>query len=253
MMSDIRQALSSSADFIRNALLTAFRAGSSVPDFIASVRCHKERWANHTSDFEIPHELKGKLADIGSRMSPMKVVVITEDWCPDSVMNVPVLEHTAKAVGNMKVRVVRRADFAQLAKEFPGRDGHSHIPTIVFFDEKGNCAHWSERCDHDHEWFTNFVAAHPIPALRFVNGIPSDEVEAWMTARMDAEMPAYLTTFCWDTIAEWMTLLSRFGRGETASLRGYCGKQQTSSLRRNCSKKWNLGTLVRFADGLCQC
>ncbi|KMS21421.1 thioredoxin, partial [Staphylococcus aureus] len=52
-------------------------------------------------------------------MNYPKVLVITEDWCGDAMMNLPILKHISEAL-NIEVRVYHRDDDAKLIDQsFP--------------------------------------------------------------------------------------------------------------------------------------
>lgn len=68
----------------------------------------------------------------------LKFLVITEDWCIDSVQFIPVLVKLAQDHENIEVRVLRRDEHPDVAEKYPRKDGYNAIPVIVIFDGEGN-------------------------------------------------------------------------------------------------------------------
>lgn len=50
-------------------------------------------------------------------MNYSKVLVITEDWCGDAMMNLPILKHISEAL-NLEVRVFHRDDDTKLIDQY---------------------------------------------------------------------------------------------------------------------------------------
>lgn len=65
-------------------------------------------------------------------------LVITEDWCIDSVQFIPVLARLAQDNEGIEIGILRRDENTELAEEYPRKDGYNAIPVIVVFDGDGN-------------------------------------------------------------------------------------------------------------------
>jgi hypothetical protein len=72
------------------------------------------------------------------RKSPVKFLVITEDWCIDSVQFIPALVKLSREVPGIEIKVLRRDDHTDLASSYRRKDGYQAIPVFVIFDEEGN-------------------------------------------------------------------------------------------------------------------
>jgi hypothetical protein len=194
-------------------LQAAFTRGQTFQEFARSRLCHLQETLDQYAQFALTPVLRYELKQSAAKIGPLRALVITEDWCPDCVLNLPVLAHVAEAMGNLDLRVVRRPDVHDLANRFPGPDGKSHIPTVVFFRNGGEqIGTWIERPASAHRWLKQFLGKYPIPPLEFVNNLPSPELHAWMKLRTADERGPYLQEFCWDAIREWKTILFQ---GET--------------------------------------
>ena len=74
---------------------------------------------------------------------PAKVLVITENWCPDCFREVPVMARTAEASG-MELRVVERDQNKDIMAEFKKNGEFDSIPVFVFYTR-------------DHQYITHFI------------------------------------------------------------------------------------------------
>lgn len=68
----------------------------------------------------------------------LSFLVITEDWCIDSVQFVPVLVRLARENENLDIRVLRRDEHRDLADNYKNKMGYQPIPVIIVFDDDGN-------------------------------------------------------------------------------------------------------------------
>ena len=61
-------------------------------------------------------------------MNYSKVLVITEDWCGDAMMNLPILKHISEAL-NLEVRVFHRDDDTKLIDQYltNGKSRNSYL------------------------------------------------------------------------------------------------------------------------------
>jgi len=109
-----------------------FAEGLTIPEYIGSMEQNRDTMQERYSSFELSKEFKDFLRNLGR---PLNVLVLTEDWCNDSVRYLPVLFRMAEAVGNWDVHVLPRNTNLDLADVWLKDDKHRAIPVIVFFDE----------------------------------------------------------------------------------------------------------------------
>lgn len=74
---------------------------------------------------------------------PAKVLIITENWCPDCYREVPVMARIAEASG-MELRVVERDQHKDIMAEFKKNGEFDSIPVFVFYTK-------------DHRYITHFI------------------------------------------------------------------------------------------------
>lgn len=146
--------------------------------------------------------------------SPVHALVMTEDWCGDSVMNLPILARIVQASSGMDLRIWMRAQSPQLNEYYEAR-GITHIPVLTLFDANWReIGTWVERPQPAHDRIREWMAAHPeIGAIREAVDLTPEEKRARLrqaTAGLLAEMDGwYANGLQQATVDEIKTLLSR--------------------------------------------
>lgn len=118
-----------------------FDEAISLEQYMDKMEKHKEESIRIYEQFEVPADdefialLKEKKPDI---------LVITEDWCGDAMMNNPVLRRIAEAA-NLDVRTAYRDNDTDLIDKHLTNGGRS-IPVYLLLDENGEVeAKWGPR------------------------------------------------------------------------------------------------------------
>lgn len=183
-----------------------FEAGMTFQEYMADFRVHRDEFIDHYK----------RLANIVSELqnnpplSNVRVLAVSEDWCPDCVFNVPILARFVEASQLSFLRIVRRPECAALADRYPGRGGSSRVPTFIFLDQsEGVIGHWSERCASSHTWFKSFTKDHPMPQLDIRNGIPAPPLLSWMKLRIASERHRFYGGVWRDVLSEIQVILSK--------------------------------------------
>ena len=129
--------------------------------------------------------------------TPLQVLAIGEDWCPDVVQNVAVIARICDEVPGMELSVVKRDDNPELMKEYE-TNGKRRIPVIAFFDMTfRELGRWAGRCKTADEWIFNDVLKGR--AL---------EMSAEQKKSFDATYDQRFTDqYMEETISEWQHLL----------------------------------------------
>lgn len=113
------------------------------PDtYIESMDKHKENLLHIYDNFNIPNdevffqEIKDK---------KLRVIVLTEDWCGDAMLNIPILLRLAEAT-DIQVRMLLRDQNLELMDQYLTNGKSRSIPIFIFIDENGNeVAKWGPR------------------------------------------------------------------------------------------------------------
>jgi len=168
----------------------AYRNGLTFEAYRARMRVHVHAF----------NDLYGRLAfvrehEAGSApLAACRILILTEDYCIDSLLNVPLIARLAEASPGTELRIASRDAYARLASCFPGRCGASRLPTVIFLRGPVQVlGYWSERSKSDHAWMTTFQARDPIPALTLDDGHPTGALADWMARRLAAQQPFFET------------------------------------------------------------
>jgi hypothetical protein len=131
--------------------------------------------------------------------TPLQVLAIVEDWCPDVAQNVAVVARIADEVPGMELSLVRREEHPELMAEYR-TDGKNRIPVVAFFDMTfRELARWAGRCRGADAWIFDEVlkGAKDVTALQ---GNVAREFNEEYDQR-------FRENYVWDTIREWQHLL----------------------------------------------
>lgn len=107
-----------------------FDNGLTVEEYIDQMNVNKEETQRIYDQFEAPDD--ARLEEI--KQKNLKVIVITEDWCGDAMMNIPVLLKIAEKTG-MDVRMSLRDENLELMDQYLTNGKSRSIPIFVFLDE----------------------------------------------------------------------------------------------------------------------
>lgn len=98
-------------------------------DYIAQMTKNRERFLENIERAEITDEDRARFG-----RQPLHVLVLTEDWCNDSVQFVPMLLRLAREVPGIEARFLRRDLNLDLADGYRRKDGYQAIPVFILFD-----------------------------------------------------------------------------------------------------------------------
>jgi len=67
---------------------------------------------------------------------PVHILVLTEDWCGDSLQFVPMVIALARQLPTVAVRIIRRDHHLDLADRYRRKDGYQAIPVFIVLDSE---------------------------------------------------------------------------------------------------------------------
>jgi len=168
-----------------------YNGGMSWQQFIDAAENNKERLQSFYDAFDFDEEI---LTFFNGR-TPLQVLAIAEDWCPDVAQNLAVIARISDEVPGMELSIVRREGNPELMAEY-ATDGKERIPVIAFYDMTfRELARWAGRCRAADAWIFGEV----LNGGRDVTGL-----DATFEREYDRR---YRETYVWDTISEWQHLL----------------------------------------------
>ncbi len=173
-----------------------YNNGMSWEEFLEGSSKNVERMRVFYDEFEFDEET----AAFFNGRTPLQVLVIAEDWCPDVAQNAAMIAKISDEVPGMELSVVLRDDNPDLMNEFL-TDGRKRIPVIVFFDMTfRELARWTGRCGLADKWIFEEVLQN-----RTRNWSDMDKAE--LEAFNEEYDRRFRKTYARESLEEWQHLL----------------------------------------------
>lgn len=132
--------------------------GLSLDALISRMTVNQETMQRRTRTLNLTQAEIQRLRDL---TIPRKLLVMTEEWCSDCLMNLPILARLAEASEKLEIRFFIRKDWPQLRTFFNTREVYS-LPTLQIMDEAFNpLMVWVERPQAAHQSLAAWKEAHP--------------------------------------------------------------------------------------------
>ena len=150
---------------------------------------------------------KKSFRDLFARHGNAQALVISEDWCPDCALNVPVLMQIAQLIPALNVRFFKKDEVDDI-HAYALKGERKAIPTFIFFDAQWNeIGHWLERPVKADMRLSEWDQTHPAPTE------PERTADVWKhyrNARSEYRNELFLEGSLWrETIAELRLILGR--------------------------------------------
>jgi hypothetical protein len=136
--------------------------GKTWEQFLSGVSAQREVWLKTESAVTVPLDFieRAKKASRG-----LQLLVVAEDWCPDSAYSVPYVARLAQSAG-IPLRVLDRAAGEPLMAAHRTSDGRTATPTIVLLRNGRDAGAWVERPTELQQMFLS-MSTSPENAQRF--------------------------------------------------------------------------------------
>lgn len=126
-------------------LLDWFNKGLTKEAYINGMQVNKSEMMGIYDKFSLNETLTSRLAEVKNK--DLKVIILTEDWCGDALLNNPILLKIAEEIG-MEVRFVLRDSHLELMDQYLTNGTSRAIPIFIFLDNEGEeIAIWGPRAD----------------------------------------------------------------------------------------------------------
>jgi hypothetical protein len=135
-----------------------WQQGLTLQAFVNGMQRHQDATRRRLAQIALRPEDR----EVFARLSSVRhALVMTEDWCGDSLLNVPILAHIVAAAPGMDLHFFPRAVSPDLDAYYQAR-GITHIPVFTFLDAGfRERATWVERPRQAHDRLAAWYAAHP--------------------------------------------------------------------------------------------
>jgi hypothetical protein len=149
-----------------NIAASLFDRGQTFAEFLTHVSAQREVWRRNAARTGIPRDLVTRLKHVDSGL---QLLIVAEDWCPDSVYTVPYIANLSSEAG-VPVRIIDRSAGDVLMAQHPARDGRKVTPTIVLLRNHRDAGAWVERPKILQQAFFS-MAANPESARLFADRV----------------------------------------------------------------------------------
>jgi Thioredoxin len=139
-----------------------FEAGEPWERYLDRVDRQRELWVRTSADATVSPELVERVRRAGQ---DLQLLVVAEDWCPDSAYSVPYVARLA-ALAQVPIRIVDRATGESLMRAHRTTDGRTATPTVVLLRQGVDVGAWVERPAVLQELFRS-IGTSPESARRF--------------------------------------------------------------------------------------
>lgn len=119
-----------------------YEKGMTPDRYIESMEHHKDNLLHIYDNFQLPED-----EDFFRTLQDqnLRVIVLTEDWCGDAMLNTPVLLRLTDRSAT-PVKMLKRDQNLELMDQYLTNGKARSIPIFVFIDEAGNeIARWGPR------------------------------------------------------------------------------------------------------------
>ena len=118
----------------RMDLLQWFEKGLTTEEYISGMKVKKDEMISIYNQFHLNAEEKEQIQKVKGK--GWKAIVLTEDWCGDAMLNIPILQNIAEEA-NIDIRYVLRDQNLELMDQYLTNGTARSIPIFIFIDEKG--------------------------------------------------------------------------------------------------------------------
>ena len=119
-------------------------------EYIDSMSENKENFKKLTNKILNDKDLINKIKKLNTKLNNKEIIVLTEDFCPDSLFNIPILILIAENLDSVTLKIYRRSENEELNKIFI-KNGLSKIPAIFVSDKNNIKYKWEEKPEKAYE------------------------------------------------------------------------------------------------------
>lgn len=140
-------------------LLDWFEKGLTYAEYKEQMQVNREEMTSVYEQFQLTDATKAALSSLKGFAT--KVIVLTEDWCGDALMNNPILMKLAEEL-QLDVRFVLRDSNLELMDQYLTNGTARSIPIFIFINDEGNeKAVWGPRAAEAQNFVDNLRAELP--------------------------------------------------------------------------------------------
>jgi hypothetical protein len=124
--------------------------GETFAEFLARPIKDHDLWAALYKRVTIPIEISARVEALGGHWH---LLVLSEDWCGDSVNIVPIVAKLCESVSNMDMRILPRDENLDIMDEHLTNGRSRSIPIVILLNQKyQECGWWGPRPSPLQKW-----------------------------------------------------------------------------------------------------
>lgn len=112
-----------------------FAQGLPIQEYVAQMQTNQDAFTRLLAEAPVRPEDREALRALGRKI---KILVITEDWCPDSLRTIPAVARLVDGLPEVEMRVFLRDDNPDVMDQYLKRGQFRAIPVFAVFDEEMN-------------------------------------------------------------------------------------------------------------------
>ena len=129
-----------------------FCEGETFAEFLARPVKDHELWVALYKRVTIPIEISARVEALGGHWH---LLVLSEDWCGDSVNILPIVAKLCESVSNMDMRILARDENLDIMDEHLTGGRSRSIPIVILLNQKyQECGWWGPRPSPLQKWVT---------------------------------------------------------------------------------------------------
>ena len=129
---------------------TRYYGGETFADFLARETVNHEMWLAVSRRVIIPIEYSARVEALRGHWH---LLVLSEDWCGDSVNIVPIIAKLADSITNMDMRILARDQNLDIMDAHLTNGKSRSIPIVILLNEKfQECGWWGPRPRELQKW-----------------------------------------------------------------------------------------------------
>jgi hypothetical protein len=132
-----------------SAVSALFDQGVTWEAFLEDARAQRATWQVNAARASAPAAIVDRFRQAAG---DLKLLVVSEANCSDSVQTVPYVAHVAAAAG-IPLRIVRKAPAASVIEKHRTPDGRTATPTVILIRGGEDAGAWIERPAALQTWF----------------------------------------------------------------------------------------------------
>jgi hypothetical protein len=118
-----------------------FDRGQTMEQFVQTAIRQRDSWIRNVAVAKIDPRMVERFRRVGG---DLRLLIVAEDWCPDSVHTVPYVAALAAQAG-VDMKIVDRGTGAAMMKRHPAPDGRGVTPIVVLLRRGIDVGAWVER------------------------------------------------------------------------------------------------------------